>query len=129
LGQAEEEALASFELSEEEVRGLREFVVRRVLESVSGAFGMMVAPQPALAEKPYPSWLIAHAIGDTSGILRVSFVDPNGKWTDGVTLVYWLLEAKRTPEGLKVKVAIEPSKKEGILFVVEGVINNGKAQL
>ena len=127
MGQAEEEVLASFELSEEEVRALRGFVVRKVLESVSGAFGMMVTPQPALAEKPYPAWLIAHAIGDTSGVLRVSFIDPNGKWADGVTLVYWLLEAKKTAEGLRVKVAIEPSKKEGILFVVEGVVNSGKA--
>ena len=127
MGQVKEEVLASFELSEEEVRALRGFVVRKVLENVSGAFGMMVTPQPALAEKPYPAWLIVHAIGDTSGVLRVSFIDPNGKWTDGVTLVYWLLEAKKTPDGLRVKVAIEPSKKEGILFVVEGVVNSGKA--
>jgi len=124
LGQAEE-VLASFELTEEEVRALRGFLAKKVLENVSAAFGMVVAPQLALAEKPYPAWAIAHAIGDTSGVVRVTFVDPNGKWFDGVTLTYWLLEAKRTPEGLKVKVAIEPSKKEGILFVVEGVIPSG----
>jgi len=117
-----EEVLASFELTEEEVRGLREFVAKKVLENVSGAFGMVTASQTALAEKPYPAWAIAHAIGETSGVVRVAFVDPNGKWVDGVTLTYWLLEAKRTAEGLKVKVAVEPSRKEGILFVVEGVV-------
>jgi len=42
-----------------------------------------------------------------------------------LSLTYWLLEAARGPEGLKVKVAVEPSKKEGILFVVEGVIPSG----
>jgi hypothetical protein len=117
----EEEVLASFELTEEEVRALRGLVTKKVVESVSGAFGVVTVPQPAVAEKPYPAWVIVHAIGDTSGAIRVTFVDPSGKWTDGLTLTYWLLEARRTPEGLKVKVAIEPSKKEGILFVIEGV--------
>ena len=120
-----EEVLASFELTGEEVRALRELVAKKVLENVSAAFGMMVAPQPALGQKPYPAWVAVHAIGDTSGVLRVSFIDPTGKWSDGVTLTYWLLEAKRTPEGLKVKVAVEPERKEGILFVVEGVVPSG----
>ena len=117
-----EEVLASFELTEEEVRGLREFVAKKVLENISGTFGMVVAPQPALGQKPYPAWVAVHAIGDTSGAIRITFIDPTGKWSDGLSLTYWLLEAKRTPEGLKVKVAVEPSKKEGILFVVKGVV-------
>ena len=117
-----EEVLASFELTGEEVRGLREFVAKKVLENISGAFGMVVAPQSALGQKPYPAWVAVHAIGDTSGAIRITFIDPTGKWFDGLTLTYWLLEAKRTPEGLKVKVAVEPSRKEGILFVVEGVV-------
>ena len=120
-----EEVLASFELTGEEVRALREFVAKKVLENVSGVFGVVTASRTALAEKPYPAWAIAHAIGETSGVVRVAFVDPNGKWFDGVTLTYWLLEAKRTAEGLKVKVAVEPERKEGILFVVEGVIRSG----
>ena len=126
-GQVEGETLASFELSGEEVRGLREFVARKVLESINAAFGMVVSPQPALGQKPYPAWVIVHTIGDTSGAIRITFVDPNGKWTDGLSLVYWLLEAKKTPDGLRVKVAVEPERKEGVLFVVEGVINSGKA--
>jgi len=116
------ETLASSELSSEEVRALREFIAKKVLESVNGAFGMVVAPRTALAEKPYPSWAIAHIIGNTSGVLRLTFTDPNGKWVNGVTLVYWLLEAKRAAEGLRVSVAVEPEKKEGVMFTVEGVI-------
>jgi hypothetical protein len=116
------EVLASFELSEEEVRGLRELVAKKVLENASGAFGAITASRTALAEKPYPAWAAVHVIGDTSGAIRITFIDPGGKWSDGLTLTYWLLEAARGPEGLKVKVAVEPSKKEGILFVIEGVV-------
>jgi hypothetical protein len=68
-------------------------------------------------------------IGQGNGVIRVTFIDPNGKWSDGVTLSYRLLEARRMAEGLKVAVAVglEPERKEGDLFVIEGVINQQQA--
>ena len=118
------EALANEDLTEEEVRALRGLLAKKVLENISGAFGMVTAPKTTLAEKPYPAWVAIHVIGQSSGTIRVTFIDPSGKWFDGLTLTYWLLEAVRGTEGLKVKISVEPEGKEGILFVVEGVVTS-----
>jgi hypothetical protein len=120
------EVLASEDLTEEEIKALRDFLAREVLRNLSGAFGMVTASQPAVSEKPYPAWAAAHVIGKYSGAIRVTFIDPTGKWSDGLSLTYWLLEAARGPEGLKVKVAVETERKEGVLFVIEGVVPSGK---
>ena len=124
-----EEVLASEDLTEEDVRGLRELVAREVIKNLSAAYGVMRSSRPVQVEElpdAIPSIVVAvSVIGRTSGVVRATFI--NERTADGVTLAYWLLEARRTQAGLKVKVAVEPERKEGVLFVIEGVVNSGKA--
>jgi hypothetical protein len=122
------EVLASEDLTEEEVRSLRELVAKEVLRNLSAAYGVMRSSRPIQVEElpgAIPSIVVVvSVIGRASGVIRATFI--NEKTADGVTLAYWILEAARGPEGLKVKVAVEPERKEGVLFVIEGVIPSGK---
>jgi len=120
--------VSSEELTEEEVRSLRELIAREIVRNLSAAYGVMRSSRPVQVEElpgAIPSIVVAvSVIGRASGVIRATFI--NEKTADGVTLAYWTLEAWRTAEGLKVKVAVEPERKEGVLFVIEGVIPSGK---
>ena len=129
MGQAEEEALAPYELTEEEVRALRGFVAEEVLKRIVQRFGGVSGTTVTVTDKPLlPTVAVATVVGDTNGLIKVTLLRSVDHVLDSITLVYWLLEAKRSPSGLKVSVAIEPERKEGIMFTVEGVIPSGKVQ-
>ena len=128
MGQAEEELVAPSEFSEGEVKALKNFVAEEVLRRVTQRFGGVSGTTVAVMDRPLlPTLMIATVVGDTSGLIKITLLRDVDHVLDSITLTYWLLEAKRGPSGLRVSVAVEPERKEGIMFTVEGVINSGKA--
>lgn len=116
----------SSELTQEEVRGIRELVAREVIKNMSavhvGVFG-----GNAVIELPQPTdhiMVAVNAIGSYHGVVRVNYVTRHG--VSGLTLSYWLMEGARTAEGLRVRVAVGRGGR--IDFVVEGVVPSAKGE-
>ena len=120
---SEEELVAPFEMTGEEVKALRSLVAEEVLKRVVQRFGGVSGTTVTVTDRPLlPTVMIATVVGDTNGLIKVTLLRDVDHVLDSITFTYWLLEAKRSPSGLKVSVAIEPERKEGIMFTVEGVI-------
>jgi hypothetical protein len=116
----------SSELTQEEVRGIRELVAREVIKNMS-AVHVGVLGGNAVIELPQPTdhiMVAVNAIGSYHGVVRVNYVTRHG--VSGLTLSYWLMEGARTAEGLRVRVAVGRGGR--IDFVVEGVVPNGKGE-
>jgi hypothetical protein len=118
----------SKELTPEEVRGIRELVVREVIKNMSAAYGVLRSSRAAqLEELPgsSPALIVAAvAIGDDSGIVRVNFMTERG--ITGFTLHYELIEGARTAEGLRVRVGVGHGRRT--YFIVEGVVPSAKGE-
>jgi len=116
----------SKELTQEEVRGIRELVVREVIRNMS-AVHVGVLGGNAIIELPQPTdniLVAVNAIGSYHGVVRVNYVTRHG--VTGLTLSYWLMEGARTAEGLRVRVAVGRGGR--IDFVVEGVVPSAKGE-
>jgi hypothetical protein len=116
------------ELTQEEVRGIREMVVREVVKNMSAAYGALRSSRAAQLEElpgPSPALIVAAvAIGDDSGVVRVNFMTERG--VSGLTLHYELIEGARTAEGLRVRVGVGHGKRT--YFIVEGVVPSAKGE-
>jgi hypothetical protein len=116
----------SSELTQEEVRGIRELVAREVIKNMS-AVHVGVLGGNAIIELPQPTdniMVAVNAIGSYHGVVRVNYVTRHG--VTGLTLSYWLMEGARTAEGLRVRVAVGRGGR--IDFVVEGVVPSAKGE-
>ena len=116
----------SRELTQEEVRGIRELVVREVIKNMSAAYGVMRTSRAVqLGELPGSVLTVAAiAIGDDSGIVRVNLMTERG--VSGFTLHYELIEGARTAEGLRVRVGVGHGRRT--YFIVEGVVPSAKGE-
>ncbi len=116
----------SSELTQEEVRGIRELVAREVVKNMS-AVHVGVLGGNAVIELPQPTdhiMVAVNAIGGYHGVVRVNYITRHG--VSGLTLSYWLMEGARTAEGLRVRVAVGRGGR--IDFVVEGVVPSAKGE-
>lgn len=117
----------SEELTQEEVRGIRELVAREVIKNMS-AVHVGVLGGNAVIELPQPTdhiMVAVNAIGSYHGVVRVNYITRHGAAT-GFTLSYWLMEGARTAEGLRVRVAVGRGGR--VDFVVEGVVPSAKGE-
>jgi len=93
--------VSSEELTEEEVRSLRELIARETVRNLSAAYGVMRSSRPVQVEElpgAIPSIVVAvSVIGRASGVIRATFI--NEKTADGVTLAYWSLRPGGRPRG------------------------------
>jgi hypothetical protein len=116
----------SSELTQEEVRGIRELVAREVIKNMS-AVHVGVLGGNAVIELPQPTdhiMVAVNAIGGYHGVVRVNYITRHG--VSGLTLSYWLMEGARTAEGLRVRVAVGRGGRTD--FVVEGVVPSAKGE-
>jgi len=116
----------SRELTQEEVRGIRELVAREVVKNMS-AVHVGVLGGNAIIELPQPTdhiMVAVNAIGSYHGVVRVNYVTRHG--VTGLTLSYWLMEGARTAEGLRVRVGVGHGRRT--YFIVEGVVPSAKGE-
>jgi hypothetical protein len=117
------EGLQPNELTEEELGALKAFIAREILTNAQDAFAVVGSKGAStLGGSPFSVVAVATVIGKSEGVVRVTLLKDLDHTIDGITLTYWTMEAVRVPGGLKVKVAVETSDKEGITFILEGTV-------
>jgi len=118
------------ELTEEELSALKAFIGEEIIKRAqSAAYGILDGRQAkARRGALMPIIAMATIIGETDGVVRVTLLKDSEHPIDGITLTYWTMEAVRDAGGLKVKVAVETSDKEGISFILEGTVTVGGDQ-
>ncbi|MFP3319984.1 MAG: hypothetical protein RXO24_05435 [Acidilobus sp.] len=112
------------QLTEEELGALKAFIGEEIIKRAqSVAYGILDGRQTKTRRGALmPIIAMATVIGETDGVVKITLLKDSEHPIDGITLTYWTMEAKRTAEGLKVKIAVEPERKEGVLFAIEGVV-------
>jgi hypothetical protein len=118
------------QLTEEELRALKAFIGEEIIKRAqSAAYGIFDGRQTKTRRGALmPIIAMATVIGETDGVVRVTLLRDAEHPIDGLTLTYWTMEAVRVPEGLRLKVAVETSDKEGVTFVLEGTVTVGGGQ-
>jgi hypothetical protein len=112
------------QLTEEELGALKAFIGEEIIKRAqSVAYGVFDGRQTKTRRGALmPIIAMATVIGETDGVVRVTLLKDSEHPIEGITLTYWTMKAKRTAKGLKVKIAVGPGRKEGVLFAIEGVV-------
>jgi hypothetical protein len=116
------------QLTEEELGALKAFIGEEIIKRAqSVAYGIFDGRQTKTRRGALmPIIAMATIIGETDGVIRITLLRDSEHPIDGITLTYWTMETVRDAGGLKVKVAIETSDKEGITFILEGTVGGGQ---